>query len=90
MVPRSIEAVKNYLEEEAWECRGMKGCLDFCEKEAVSFLCRFGVEYLRVFQTPSISEALDHTFHSVLGESEGVDWPLSLLRGNRALPGHAG
>lgn len=71
-------------------CRGMMGCLDFCKKEAVSFLCRFGVEYLRVFQTPSISEALDHTFHSVLGGSEGFDWPLSLLRGNRALPGHAG
>lgn len=68
----------------------MKRCLDFCKKEALSFLCIFVAEYLRVLQTPAISEALDHTLHSVLGGSEGADWPLFLVRGIRALPGHAG
>lgn len=50
----------------------------------MSFLvCRFGFEY-RILQSPSASEALDHILHPLSGlvrRSEGVGWPLSLLRG---------
>lgn len=72
------------MEKEAWVGIRMKGNLDFCKKEAMSFLvCRFGFEY-RILQSPSASEALDHILHPLSGlvrRSEGVGWPLSLLRG---------